>query len=191
MTQEESALRGAYLFGNVRNCLSAGQPTWASLEAYHCSLVFVAPFSGSWVSVLCVLRIRIASLIFFRQGPQRIHKGGFAEFLVLTRAQLACFFASGEALSSRVGCGLFSVRTLRVATLPASLERTKNVILNLDGGFGRSRNDILYRNQSWPFSPDLQWPLSMLDINDNLFSYTDRDGSSFPLIAMRIFVFAN
>ena len=170
----ESALRGAYLFGNVRNCLSAGQPTWASLEAYHCSLVFcraVLGFLG-----IGFVRIKDTNCVIdlFPAGASKDTQRRFRRIFGTYESPARLFFRKRGSLIEQSGMWALFVRTLRVATLPASLERTKNVILNLDGGFGRSRNDILYRNQSWPFSPDLQWPLSMLDINDNIFSYTDR-----------------
>jgi hypothetical protein len=168
-----SAMRGAYVLGTARNCLAAGQATWASLEAYHCSLIFCRAILGLLGIHLIRIKDTNCVLDIFSEGTAREAQKKFRKQFGIYDDPARIFYRKRGALIEQSGMWALLVRALRVAALPPGLDAAKDVILNIDEGFGRARNDILYRNQPWPYVPDLEWPTTVLDIKDDIFSFSD------------------
>jgi hypothetical protein len=153
--------------------LKAGQPTWASLEAYHCSLVFCRAILG--LLGIGFVRIRDTNCVvdLFPVGSSKDARKRFHREFGPYDTPARLFFRKRGSLIEQSGMWAVLVRSLRVASLPQSTEECRDIILNLESGFGRGRNDILYRNQPWPYAPDLQWPVTFIKINDDISSYED------------------
>ena len=169
----DSALRGAYILATAQNCLMTRQPSWASLDAYHCSLVFcraVLGFLG-----LYFVRIKDTNCVIdiFPEGADGKSRKAFRRQYKQVADPIRLFYRKRGSLIEQAGVWALLVRALRTATLPPSLNTAKRLVLEVGEGFGRARNDILYNNHEWRFAPDLMWPVSFLDLNDDLGSYTD------------------
>ena len=65
------------------------------------------------------------------------------------------------------------IRALNSAAMPAELERDLGMITTLGAGFGRARNDVLYRNVSWIYEEDFMRPTCGVAINDDIHAYAD------------------
>lgn len=169
----ESALRGAYILSATQNCLLAGQPSWASLDAYHCSLVFCRAILG----LLGIYFVRIKDtncvLDVFPEGSDAKAQRKFRSQHRHVADPVHVFYRKRGSLIEQAGIWALLVRALRMTSLPSSLEATKTLILDIDEGFGRARNDILYNNYEWPFSPDMLWPISVLNLSDDLQNFAD------------------
>jgi hypothetical protein len=171
----ESALRGVYILAATKNCLAAGQPSWASLDAYHCSLVFCRALLG----LLGIYFVRIndtnCAVDVFPEGTDARLRKKFRQQFRDVEFPIRLFFRKRGSLIEQAGMWALLVRTLRMASLPASLDHEKAAILGIKEGFGRARNDILYTNYDWPFAPDLLRPVTFLDLRDDLAELTDVD----------------
>jgi hypothetical protein len=169
----ESALRGVYILAITKTCLAAGQPSWASLDAYHCSLVFCRAILG----LLGIYFVRIGDTncavdIFPEGGDASLQRKFHRQFRDIEHP-IRLFYRKKGSLIEQAGMWALLVRTLRMASLPTSLDQEKAAILSIKDGFGRARNDILYTNHEWPFSPDLLHPVTFLNLRDDLTELTD------------------
>lgn len=168
-----SLLRAAYVIGSVTQSLKSGQPTWASLNAYHSSLILCRALLG--LLGICLVRVKDTNcaLDLFPEGSDERDVRDFKRQRRDYDSPARLFFRARSSLIEQSGMWALLLRALRVCELPSDVQSEQDMLIELGEGFGRARNDILYRNLAWPYSPDLQWPLSVRDMNDDIFSYGD------------------
>lgn len=163
----------------VGNCLLGGQPTWASVDAYHFSLLAcraLLAFLGIHIIQIgdtrCVLDI-------FPQGKLDQVKRKFRRTYPGYRNPVRLVFRSHGSLIEQRALWFLLLRALHITDLPAGVQRDADLVRGLSEGFGRSRNEMLYGNSQWLFPEDALRPTMGISINDDIYSYTGDPKSFF------------
>ena len=166
-------IKCAYVLRTVGNCLLGGQPTWASLDAYHFSFLAgrtLLAFLGIHIvqagDSYCVLDV-------FPEGASEKEKEKFKRINPSTGVPARLIFRARSTPIEQRAIWTILVRAIRVAKFSSSIEKDLDKICELGAGFGRSRNDLLYRNTTWIYPEDYKHPTCGLSINDNIHSYGD------------------
>jgi hypothetical protein len=162
--------KSAYLLRCAGNCLVSGQPTWASVDAYHFSLlgcrallsllgVHVVEVSGTQ----CVLDI-------FPEGakPQVVKKFRRQHRGMSYPATLICRTRGTQIQQHDMWTIL--LRVLRVTSFPSAIMDDIETVLELKEGFSRARNDVMYGNEVWLYEEDF-WAPSLVNVNDDIRTY--------------------
>jgi hypothetical protein len=168
-------MKCAYVLRTVGNCIIAGQPTWAALEAYHFSFIagrtLLAFLGIHFVQVKdthCVLDV-------FPEGASKQEQSRFTKHNTSISHPTRLIFRKKSALIEQRAIWAILVRALRVTRFSAIIKSDLEKICELGSGFGSSRNDLLYRNSSWIFTEDFWRPSRDIRINDDIGSYDDLD----------------
>lgn len=164
----------AYVLRSVGNCLIGGQPTWASVDAYHFSLLACRAILGLLgIHFVQIVRTRCV-LDIFPQGrlPQVVNNFKKSNRGIRHPARL--IFRKHDTLVEQSAMWTLLVRALNVAVLPPALRIDIEAICKIGEGFGRSRNEMLYGNE-WPYKEDLYCPNIKISINDDMHSYQSID----------------
>jgi hypothetical protein len=166
-------LKCAYVLRNVGGCLLGGQPTWASVDAYHFSLIGCRTLLAFLGIHIVRLRDTRCVLDVFPEGilSQTIRKFKQENPWLTSPARLI-FRARGGVIEQREMWSIL-IRALNVAKLPTSIAAYVNVIRELGAGFGRSRNEMLYGSSQWLYEEDFLSPNISVEIEDDIHSYTD------------------
>src|SRR5579883_164663 len=166
-------LKCAYVLRTVCNCLLSGQPTWASVDAYHFSfiaaralLAFLGIHFVQVTDTYCILDV-------FPEGLSDQETLKFRRGNPSAREPARLIFRSRSSIIEQRAIWTILVRTLRVAKLSEIVKRDIEKICKLGEGFGRIRNELLYRNAAWLYDEDFQQPSRDVVINDDIHSYDD------------------
>jgi hypothetical protein len=170
-----SLMKCAYVIRATANCYLGGQPTWACVDAYHVSLVACRALLG--LLGIAIVRIQDTSCVVdvFPEGVEQVHRAAFKKQGGSVGDPVRIFYRTRSSLVEQSAMWALLIRALRVADLPASIQESFETIIKLEAGFGRPRNDILYRNSSWIYEPDLRQPLTLLKVQDDIFSFANLD----------------
>jgi hypothetical protein len=163
----------AYVLRTVGNCLLGGQPTWASVDAYHFSLLgcktLLAFLGVHFVHVRdtrCVLDV-------FPQGDLEQTKRRFRNDNPGAQNPARLIYRAQGALIEQRAMWAILLRILYVTKLPAKLDKDIDAIRQLGAGFGRSRNDMLYGNSHWLYEEDFRRPSNSIAIQDDIYAYSN------------------
>jgi hypothetical protein len=187
----------AYVLRTVGSCLLGGQPTWASVDAYHFSLLgcrALLALLGVHVVNICDTR---CILDVFPEGDLDQVKRRFrkANGGIQNPARLTCRTRGG--LIEQRAMWEILLRLLHVTKLPPKLSKDVKIILELDAGFGRSRNDMIYGSDHWLYEEDFHRPTTTVAIQDDIHTYdnlenfflAERDANfAFAAVLIRILV---
>jgi hypothetical protein len=168
-------LKCAYVLRSVGNCLISGQPTWASVDAYHFSLlacrallgllgIYFVKVSDTW----CVLDV-------FPRGRLEQVQRAFRKSHPSAQFPARLFFRSRGSVIEQRAMWIALLRAFRVSLLPDSVSQDVDIICRLGEGFGRSRNEMLYGNARWLYDEDYSRPCTAIVINDDIHSYAILD----------------
>lgn len=164
-------LKCAYVLRTVGNCLVGGQPTWASVDAYHFSLLAcraLLAFLGIHIvhiqNTRCVLDI-------FPQGKLDQVRRKFRKAYPGSQNPARLIFRIHGSVIEQRALWLLLLRALHVTDLPAKVQKDADLVRGLGEGFGRSRNEMLYGNSQWLFPEDASQPTIGITINDDIYSY--------------------
>lgn len=166
-------LKCAYVLRTVGNCLLGGQPTWASVDAYHFSFLAgrtVLAFLGIHLvhikDSFCVLDV-------FPEGATTQEVTKFKKINPSTSEPARLIFRNRSTPIEQRAIWTVLVRAIRVASFSPEIDKDVDKICDLGDGFGRSRNELLYRNSTWLYQEDYQQPTRSVSINDDIHSYSD------------------
>jgi hypothetical protein len=168
----------AYVLRAVGNCLLSGQPTWASVDSYHFSLLA----SRALLALLGVHIVKVretsAVLDVFPEGIAPQVAKVFAKQHRDLKEPARLSFRHQQGLIEQRHVWTILARTLRVSSLPDSISRDASLLANHYEGLGKSRNAVLYNNSDWPYQEDLLAPSLSFRINDDAHSYTEDEFNS-------------
>jgi hypothetical protein len=166
-------LKCAYVLRAVGSCLLSGQPTWASVDAYHFSFLagraLLALLGVHFVQVKdshCVLDV-------FPEGLSNQERTKFRRANPSAGEPARLIFRTKSTVIEQRAVWSIFVRTIRMAKFAPQLKNDIDKICELGEGFGRARNDLLYRNASWLYQEDFLRPNRTVSINDDVHSYTN------------------
>jgi hypothetical protein len=168
-------IKCAYVLRSVGNCLLGGQPTWASVDAYHFSLLGCRALLAFLGIHIVHLRDTRCILDVFPQGNLEQTKKKFKKNNPGLQNPARLIYRSQGGLIEQRSMWAILVRVLNVAKLPTELEKSVNVIKELGTGFGRSRNDMLYGNAHWLYDEDFLQPSVSVEIQHDIHRYADLD----------------
>jgi hypothetical protein len=171
-----SFLRCAYVLRATANCLLGGQPTWASVDAYHFSflagktlLAFLGLHFVQVKDTHCVVDV-------FPKGISRSEISKYTRESSGRESAARLLFRARSEVIAQSAIWAIVTRALRVTSLDDTIASDVDKLNELGTGFSRSRNEILYRNNTWPFREDFENPTRSVTINDDIFSYGDLSG---------------
>jgi len=163
----------AYVLRTIESCLLDGQPTWASVDAYHFSLLACR-------ALLALLGVHIVHiedtrcvLDVFPQGDLESIKKAFRKANRGARDPARLIFRNRGSLIEQRQMWAILIRVLRVTELPTVCGADVDAIEKIGDGFGRSRNGMIYGNSEWLYKEDAERPASEMKINDDIHSYQD------------------
>jgi hypothetical protein len=161
-------LKTCYVLRSTSSSLLSGQPTWAAVDAYHFSFLscraLLALLGIHFVQVVdttCVLDV-------FPRGRLDQVKKQFDRESRGVNNPARIIFQERSRFIEQGAMWAILVRALNSAVMP-----DLSMITTLGTGFGRARNDILYRNTSWLYEDDFMRPTCCIAINDDIHSYAD------------------
>jgi hypothetical protein len=166
-------LKCTYLLRAVGNCIIAGQPTWGAVDAYHFS--FVA--GRALLAFLGINFVQIGDTYcfvdVFPEGRLDREKAQFRKHNPATAHPARLIFRVRSSPIEQRGMWTILIRALRVTNLGADVEADLNKICELSDGFGKTRNELLYRNLAWVYEEDRNKPSRDVKIKDDIHSYSD------------------
>lgn len=166
-------LKSTYVLRAVAACLLNGQPTWAAVDAYHFSFLSCRAL----LALLGIHLVQIADLTcvldVFPTGrlDQTIKK--FRKQYGSLENPVRLIFQERSRYIEQSAMWAILVRALNTATLPVGLRNDLDKVTELSAGFGRMRNELLYRNSSWLYVEDFGRPTCDVHIEDDIHSYDD------------------
>ena len=168
-----AVLKACYVLRSASSSLLSGQPTWAAVDAYHFSFLscraLLALLGIHFVQVIdttCVVDVfPRGRLEHVRKQFDRENRGAVSPARVI--------FQERSRYIEQSAMWAILIRALNSAALPAELERDVRMITTLGDGFGRARNEMLYRNASWIYKDDFMCPNCNITINDDIHTYED------------------
>lgn len=165
----------AYVIRSVGSCLLGGQPTWASVDAYHFSLLGCR-------AVLALLGVHLVDvcdtsciLDIFPQGSLDQVRRKFRKSNPGMQNPARLTYRTKRGLIEQRAMWVILLRVLNVTKLPPQLGKDVKIILELDAGFGRSRNNMIYGSSHWLYEEDFHQPVTTVAIQDDIHSYGDLD----------------
>lgn len=165
--------KSAYIVRTVGNCILGGQPTWASVEAYHFSFIsaraLLALLGVHFIQVgdsYCVLDV-------FPSGTTAVEQKALSRIVGVSNETARMFFRGRSAPIEQRAVWTIVQRVIRTAELPSVVDKDCEKLCDLSEGFARARNKILYRNKAWIYEEDYFEPTSVVVFNDDIHSFSD------------------
>jgi hypothetical protein len=163
----------AYVLRTVGNCLLGGQPTWASVDAYHFSFLAGRALLAFLGIHFVQIRDSHCVLDVVPEGISEQEMSKFRRMYPSAREPARLIFRARSSVIEQRAMWTILVRTIRVAKFEAEIKRDIDKIDVLSDGFGRSRNEFLYRNVTWIYEEDFKRPTRSIAFNDDIHSYRD------------------
>lgn len=165
--------RSAYVLRVVGNCLLGGQPTWASVDAYHFSLTAGRGILGFLGIHFVQIKDTHCVLDVFPQGTRDQTNRKFNRENGAVNSPARLIFRTRSEVISQREIWTILVRLLNVSELPAEFSADVEKVRELGSGFGKSRNKIIYDNSSWLFDEDAEKTICGINLKDDVHSYSD------------------
>jgi hypothetical protein len=164
-------LKCAYVLRSVGNCVLGGQPTWASVDAYHFSYLA----GRALLALLGIHFVQIGDtycvLDLFPEGRSSQEIAGFRKLNPAVRDPARLIFQKRSTPIPQSALWVLVTRVARIGQFSEGVQKGLQIVSDLGEGFGRSRNELLYRNSSWLYTEDYWRPTRSITINDDIYSY--------------------
>ena len=175
MDVSAATIKAAYILRTAGNCVLAGQPTWAAIDAYHFSFVAARALLALLGVHLIQINDSYAVLDVFPEGEtERTKKQFKRDYPQLTDPSRLILRTRSSIIEQRA-IWVILVRMLKSTTFDPGMQVTIDRIIELGHGFSSTRNDVLYRNKAWLYSEDFIAPGSPTSINDDPFLLATKD----------------
>ncbi len=170
MDAATATAKSAYVLRSAGNCLLGGQPTWAAIDAYHFSFVAARALLAMLGVHLVHICDTFAILDIFPEGETDRERSLFRKQYPTLSDPCKLIFRSRSAPIEQRAIWTILLRLLRTTTFDVSMQSTVSRICELGEGFSGTRNDILYKNNSWLYDEDYTTPWLPEKINNEVSS---------------------
>ena len=181
-------IKCAYVLRTVGNCLLSGQPTWASVDAYHFSLIACRAV----LALLGVHFVRIQSTVCvldaFPEGDLETVRRKFRKANPNAVNPTRLIFRDYNTLVEQRDMWTILRRALRVTNFADPARKVADSIIDVAESLGYIRNEILYGNDHWQYEEDFLQPTVAVALKDNIqlldekkYRFEDERDSNFAL----------